>query len=71
YLSNISPGGAGRNRVMNKKDFLKIVVFIPSLPEQQKIATFLSAIDKQIEGVSKQIDVMKEWKKGLLQQMFV
>jgi len=42
----------------------------PSLPEQTKIANFLSAIDEKINHCSKQIERMEEWKKGLLQQMF-
>ena len=39
--------------------------------EQKKIADFLFAIDKKIETTSTQIDKTKEFKKGLLQQMFV
>jgi type I restriction enzyme S subunit len=43
----------------------------PSLPEQTKIANFLSAIDEKISHCGVQIEKMEGWKKGLLQQMFV
>ena len=47
------------------------LVKIPCLEEQIRIANFLSAIDQKIDVVSKQIEQAKQWKKGLLQQMFV
>lgn len=43
----------------------------PSLPEQTKIANFLSAIDVKINHCQEQIDQTTIWKKGLLQQLFV
>lgn len=51
---------------------LKGVSFsLPCLEEQTKIANFLSAIDQKIEVTAQQIEQAKQWKKGLLQQMFV
>jgi restriction endonuclease S subunit len=44
---------------------------VPTLPEQEKIAHFLSAVDKKIEKVSQQIAATETYKKGLLQQMFI
>jgi type I restriction enzyme S subunit len=49
----------------------KVTFQIPCLEEQTKIANFLSAIDQKIEVTEKQIEQAKQWKKGLLQQMFV
>ncbi len=49
----------------------KTKIILPSLPEQTKIANFLSAIDEKIHHVQSQIEKMEVWKKGLVQKMFV
>jgi type I restriction enzyme S subunit len=56
---------------MSKIELLKIIVNLPSLPEQTKIANFLSAIDKKIEAVAEAIEATEKWKRGLMQRMFV
>lgn len=70
-LELISPGGAGRNRVMSKKDFLTLKWELPCIEEQNKIANFLSSIDTKIQQTQKQLESSKEFKKALLQQMFI
>lgn len=70
-LDLISPGGAGRNRVLSKKEFLKLKWDFPCVQEQKKIASFLGALDRKIDLAAQQIELTQTFKKGLLQQMFV
>ncbi|MFC0604281.1 restriction endonuclease subunit S [Winogradskyella pulchriflava] len=56
---------------LNHGDFYKLKISLPSIEEQQKIASYLSAIDSKIETVTQQIEATQQFKKGLLQQMFV
>jgi type I restriction enzyme, S subunit len=55
---------------ISKSEIEQISLSIPSLPEQIKIANFLTAIDEKIEKVNQQINDTQTFKKGLLQQMF-
>ena len=49
----------------------KVKLNIPSEPEQQKIANFLSAIDDKVNLVNQELKKTRTYKKGLLQQMFI
>jgi type I restriction enzyme S subunit len=69
-LGLISPGGAGRNRVMNKKDFLQLKVLLPDTDEQQKIADCLASLDDLITAQTQKLAALKTHKKGLMQQLF-
>jgi type I restriction enzyme S subunit len=69
-LGVISPGGAGRNRVLNKNDFLKLRVFLPEVSEQQKIADCLTNLDEMIVAHGQKLDALKTFRIGLMQQLF-
>ena len=62
--------GVGQTN-LKKEEVLSCPLLVPCLEEQTKIANFLSVIDQKIEVAAQQIEQAKQWKKGLLQQMFV
>jgi type I restriction enzyme, S subunit len=68
-LSNISPGGAGRNRVLNKKDFLKMPIWIPDLEKQKNIGQLLRTLDQEIDLLNHLAEKYKTQKHGLMQKL--
>ncbi|MDK0807922.1 restriction endonuclease subunit S [Clostridium perfringens] len=68
-ISILAQGSTRYN--LSKSEFMKIKIQIPCLEEQRKIVNFLSNIDNIIEKENKKLEELKQWKKGLLQQMFV
>lgn len=73
YITNLNRKleGIRDGKMISFKYFSEIKINVPSLPEQAKIANFLSAIDVKINHTQKQIEKAEVWKKGLMQQMFV
>jgi type I restriction enzyme S subunit len=69
YIVSIPSASAQPN--ISNKDISEYFIDIPSLPEQTKIANFLSSIDQKIAHTQTQIEKAEQWKKGLLQQLFV
>ncbi len=70
-LGDMSPGGAGRNRVLNQTDFYnKLYVPYTSKKEQEKIAEILSCCDKVIELKENLLIEKKQEKKYLMQKLY-
>ena len=55
---------------INKNEIGECNVFICSKSEQEKIASFLTLIDKKIEKQKKLVELLKKYKRGLLSQIF-
>jgi type I restriction enzyme, S subunit len=53
-----------------KRDFNQLLIAIPLLKEQEKIASFLSSVDKKIELLTKKHELLEKFKKGLMQKIF-
>jgi len=60
---------AGRFNISIDK-FLSIDVWKPSSPEQERIAECLASIDALIEAETEKLDLLKDHKQGLMQQLF-
>lgn len=73
YLRQIISSGARMDGLLNvsKKSFFEIPVTVPVYEEQQKIANFLAALDDKIKLEETKLASAKEFKKALLQRMFV
>ena len=71
-LSQLTKLATGSTRfTISVKSFSSIALALPCLAEQTKIAHFLKAIDEKITAIQTQLQAVKQYKQGLLQQMFV
>lgn len=68
-LKNIEGGTA--QIAIHEDSILSSEVLIPKVEEQQKIGTFFKQLDDTIALHQRELDVLKETKKGFLQKMFV
>ena len=72
-IDKVAQEGARNHGLLNigLNDFFSINLTIPSIREQEKIAKFLTAIEDKLLHAYNQLTAAKQYKQGLLQQMFV
>ena len=71
HLWLASPGGAGRNRVLNLSEMLKYEIQIPSVREQRKVADVLISLDSLLSLHQRKLEKLRQIKKSMLERMFV
>ena len=71
YLRPLVHKGAKNDMKINNEHVLSDKILICSINEQDKIVEFMKVIDKKIKNEEKKLSSLNEYKKGLLQQMFV
>jgi type I restriction enzyme S subunit len=69
YFLNFDDGVKQTN--LRNEDVLNCPLILPSNPkEQQKIANFLNSLDEVIKAESQKLELLKNHKKGLMQNLF-
>lgn len=69
-LELASPGGAGRNKTLGQDSFAELEITLPKKEEQQKIASFLGAVDTRLNQLRRKRELLQTYKRGVMQKIF-
>lgn len=71
YMFKIANYGARHDRMnILHGDFMKLPIPFPSIPEQQKITSFLNSAEEWLKNLQTQKENLEGYKKGIMQKIF-
>ena len=68
-LYSVTGTGIGAGK-LDTEELKNLKTLTPSLPEQQKIAEFLTAVDEKIGKLKRKKELLEAYKKGAMQKLF-
>lgn len=66
----VARGKTGTMTTIGQDDLSSVKLTYPALPEQQKIADFLGAVDTRVGLLRRRRDALRAFKKGMMQRLF-
>jgi type I restriction enzyme S subunit len=70
YLRPLVKKGAKNDMKINNAYVLHDRIFAPAIPEQKRIASFLTVLDKKITELKQKKNLLEQYKKGVMQKLF-
>lgn len=57
--------------ILSKSEFEKLMIKVPDLDVQHKISSHLAAMDRRIEHTQQELNALIEYRRGIMQQLFI
>jgi type I restriction enzyme S subunit len=70
YLRPLVKKGAKNDMKINNAYVLHDRIFVPIIPEQTRIASFFTVLDKKIAQLKQKKTLLEQYKKGVMQKLF-
>jgi type I restriction enzyme S subunit len=70
YLRPLVKKGAKNDMKINNAYVLHDRIFAPTIPEQKRIASFFTVLDKKIAELKQKKNLLEQYKKGVMQKLF-
>lgn len=70
YLRPLVRKGAKNTLQISNEEAISAEIFAPGIPEQKRIASFFTVVDKKIAELKQKKTLLEQYKKGVMQKLF-